>query len=249
MSEIQRTPQDSAIQVMLNEYQNNSTIRLLIGILAALSSPIGGFISAFDGAITAKIEDMRNKRIRLFFEELSRGSYELTEELIRQEEFLHAYFATFRAAVNTRRKEKIRLFARLLLGASKDDGLGDDKYEEFLSILDDISVRELYILLTLKNFERNNPYQVNQHNEIESDAERASRFWKQFENKLQEKYAITASDLRAILNRLNRTGLYENIVGFYVDYFGGMGKLTSMFFEFTSWVQIQEEDFEEQESV
>jgi hypothetical protein len=86
MSEIQRTPQDGAIQVILNEYQNNSTIRLLIGILAALSSPVGGFISAFDGAITAKIEDMRNKRTKLFFEELSRGSYELTEELIRQED-------------------------------------------------------------------------------------------------------------------------------------------------------------------
>jgi hypothetical protein len=233
--------QNSALQKIANIYESNPLMRAIVQV--AISPVPYGIGSAIDTALTSKIENMREERLRNFFSELADGSHDLTEELIQSEEFLHAYFSTLKAAVNTRRKEKIKLFARLLLTASKEKHLSDEKYEEFLNILDDLSVRELHLLLILKTFEDTHFTELGANGENENDLQVASRFWEDFEAIAQKKRAVSSSELRAILNRLNRTGLYETFNGMYLGYTGGKGKLTPIFSQFVHWVHVKEDDF------
>lgn len=236
--------QNSALQRIANIYDSNPLIRAIVQL--AISPVPYGIGSAIDAALTSKIENIREERLRNFFSELADDSHELTEELIQSEEFLHSYFSTLKAAVNTRRKEKIKLFARLLLTASKEQHLSDEKYEEFLKILDDLSVRELHILLILKKFEDTHFPELGANGENENDLQVANHFWEDFEAVVQKKSEVSSSELRAILNRLNRTGLYETFNGGYVGYTGGKGKLTPIFSEFVHWIHVKEDDFSQE---
>ena len=233
---------ESALQKIGNAYDKNPIIRALIQIaMSPIPYGIGG---AIDATLTAKIQQMREKRLRTFFDELAAGSHALTESLIQEEDFLHAYFATLKAAVNTQRSEKIKLFARLLYNASREQRLSDDAYEEYLSVLEALSTRELHILLILKEFEDSHPHQLKSDgsSEMENDLQRASRFWGSFELDIEARYCIDRDRLAAILVRLNRTGLYETFTGGFLDYTGGVGKLTTMFDEFVHWIQATADD-------
>ena len=139
--------------------------------------------------------------------------------------------------MNTRRREKIKLFARLLTNASREGKVGSDKYEEFLSILDDLSVRELQILLLLKQLEDSSSSEANGNT-----LKRANELWDSFEKSIKNQHGIGSDELNAMLGRLNRTGLYETIVGAYYDYEGDRGRLTSTFDEFVRWLQVEDAD-------
>ena len=76
-----------------------------------------GIGSAFDTALTTALMNWREKRFRIFFDELSKGSQVLSEDVIGKEDFLYAYFSTLKASMNQNREEKIRLYARLLCNA------------------------------------------------------------------------------------------------------------------------------------
>ena len=117
-----------------------------------------GIGSAIDAALTAAIENIREKQLRALFDELARARAATYARTDPERGFLHAYYATLRASINTRREEKIRLFARLLVSPAHLSDLFRETYEEFVQVLDDLSVRELQILLTLDEFERAIPF-------------------------------------------------------------------------------------------
>lgn len=242
MPESIATQSSNALQKIADAYEGSPLVR---GLVQLLMSPVPyGIGSAIDAALTSKIENMREERLRVFFKELAAGTRDLSEDTIQQEDFLHAYFATLKAAVNTRQKEKIGLFARLLSNAARMEQTGSETYEEFLRILEDLSLRELHILSILKRLEDAHPNlpKVMRDGELaETDLQRANRFWDDFEKAVESEVDIHPDELRAILNRLNRTGLYESIVGSYLGYGGGKGKLTPLFEQFTTWLQLQEE--------
>lgn len=73
--------------------------------------PGGG---AMDTVLGAAVAGIRADRECTFFDELDKGIRELDEATIKSERFLHAFFATLRAAQATRQREKIQHFARLL---------------------------------------------------------------------------------------------------------------------------------------
>ena len=236
--------QDTALEKIANLYEKNPIVRALVQLAMA---PIPyGIGSAIDSTLTAQISRMREKRLRTFFDELAAGSLALTEELIQKEDFLHAYFSTLKAALNTRRSDKIKLFARLLCNAGREHRL-DDPYEEYLSILDELSMRELSVLLLLKDFEDKHPYENNTKGELENDLQRAHRFWELFEAAAEAKYGVSRDHIPSVLTRLNRTGMYETITGGFLDYAGGKGKLTPRFNEFLNWLQVAANEIEPDE--
>jgi len=225
---------------LAKEYGDNPTIRALI---AALSIPFPG-LSAADAFLAAAIQDMREERFRTLLEELANGTAFLTDEVIRDHDFLHAWYCTARAALNTRRKEKIKLFARLLLGAVREHRFDSDDFEEYLSILDDLSLRELQILLSLKGFEESPRSQnvvggkvvpVNSLYHIQV-------FWDKFAGDAEERCAVPRDQLGAVLTRLARTGLVEPITGAYYDYGGGLFKTTSRLEAFARWLHSEARD-------
>ncbi len=193
-----------------------------------------GVGSAYDVMLSHKISEMRNKRFRTLMDELATGDEELTPELIDNEDFLHAFFCVTRASLNSGREEKIRLFGRLLLYAAKTNMLNTDIFEEFVAILDDLSLREFKILLTLHGFENTTKKEENQN-----DLNFASSFWENFEESVYKGLGVNRSELSSMLVRLNRTGLYETFAGSYWDYEGGKGKTTYFFDKFIQWIAME----------
>ena len=129
---------DSNLEV-LEQYNQHSTLRALASML-----PLG---AAADIKLQAKLDEMRKKRAKIFFDELNERSTPLTREEIESEDFLHKYFSTVKYVLNTRRGEKIRMFARLLSNSETAKLSCDiDRYEDFLKILDELSYKELCLL-------------------------------------------------------------------------------------------------------
>lgn len=231
----------TAIEKIANVCEDNPLVRALAQL--ALTPIPYGIGSAIDDALTSAVENMREKRLRAFFDELGSSRLQLTEELIQEEDFLHAYFSTLRAAINSRRTQKIRLFAQLLANAGQAQAVGTDAYEEFLNILDDLSLRELRILLILKGFEDTRPAMATSTGgtgDAENELQRVNQFWQSFEEAVNQELGIAPEMLRAILARLSRTGLYETIIGTFFDYTGGRGRLTPLFQSFVEWLDTEE---------
>lgn len=234
MAKDERNP---VIMRIAEAYEDKPIIRALIQVAVA---PIPlGIGSAIDSGMTKAIENIREERARSFYEQLSLGAIQLTPELIQQEDFLHAYFATLKASLATRRSEKIRFFANLLLQSVTRGEIASDRFEEYLSILDDLSLREMKLLLLLKSYEDTNPFipkQDSKDGELENDLQRANRYWPDFEKAAYDELGIETDELEAYLTRINRSGLYKTLVGAYWDYTGGRGATTTLFSRFAEWL-------------
>jgi hypothetical protein len=185
-----------------------------------------GVGSGIDAALVTVIQNIREDRAKEFFDEFGKGKIDLPPELLESEDFLHCFFRTTKAALNSRRREKIRMFARLLNSSARPDSFSSvDEYEEYLGILDEISYREFLALSILEKYESEIPSPPD-----ESDFQRAGRFWESFLGKLQTKLNIPRNEIDSFLARMNRTGCYETYVGTYIGYTGGRGRLTVTYF-------------------
>lgn len=196
--------------------------------LQALLKLIPGWASA-DALLQARALELRIDRITTFSDELAKGNVELTDDVIKDNDFLHCFFKTTHAVMNTRRKEKIRMFARLLKSSLTGTFSDADEYEEYLGILDELSFRELRILSILEK------YQFPQASG-ENGLQRATRFWDSFISEIAQ-HGIPKDEINAFLTRLNRSGCYA---AFGSDYAGAdniKGELTPMYFKLKSAIQ------------
>ncbi len=220
------------IQRLASRYQRNSVIRALVQLIPA------GIGSAADVAIATRISNIREQRARAFFDELASQDIALTDKQIESDDFLHAYFSTTRAALNTRRQEKIRLFARLFGNyARRTSFVPTDAYEELLTVLDDLGYREFQVLLILRRFEASVSL-----SEEQNALQRVSTFWDAFIEAVEAETGVPRTETPGFLARLNRTGLYQTFVGTYVGYTGDKGCLTPNFATFLKALGIAGDD-------
>ena len=205
----------------------------LIRALIQLIPYAGGSI---DTLLIAGVERIKAERTRAFFDELSIGEVELNEELIESEDFLHCFFVSWEAGIKARRREKTALFARLLKSAfTENHPRNIDEFEEFVSILDDLSFEEWRVLTILDSYS-NRPRTPDQNDLIWSRT-----FWDNFQSRVEQELGIPQGEFTPFMNRLNRTGLYDQIVGTYWDYDGGIGMLTPRFHRLKSFVSSRTE--------
>jgi hypothetical protein len=226
--------QQSLIEKKVEKYyEKNPVIRALVPLIFT------PFATGIDAALMQKLQNIKEERARAFFDELADGKIELTGYLIKTEDFLHCFYATTKAALNTRRRQKIRMFARLLKSATIEGAFSDtDEYEEYLGILDELSYQEICMLLFLEKYENKFPKLQN-----ENDLQRANRFWLNYIEDLKKKLNIPELEIDARLTRLNRTGCYETFVGGYMNYTGGKGKLTPTYFRIKKFIISKNETF------
>jgi hypothetical protein len=95
-------------QSLLEAYADSPVIRSLVQLVP------GGLGSAFDVGLQHRADKLKEKRLKIFFDELAIGSVELTQEIIENDDFLHCFFIAAAAATRSRRAEKTKLFAKLL---------------------------------------------------------------------------------------------------------------------------------------
>ena len=203
---------------LLARYERQPVLRGLIQLIPM------GIGSAADSALLTQLNNYRDQKLRTFFDELGSGSIELTEEQVSSNDFLHCYFSTVSAALRSRRSEKIRLLAKILRGQIEGEVSNTDEYEEIVGIVDDLSYREVQIIVILHKKEQDNPIAGN-----ENDLQRAMRIWPGFEQEVRLALGIDPELLRSLLVRIQRSGCYEEFTGSFASYTGGIGKTTPLY--------------------
>ena len=136
-------------------------------------------------------------------------------------------FSTIEAVLNTRRREKIKYLASLFSKIIDPDTFRDiDEFEEYLMILDDISIKELEIMTILYDFEIKNPPKIDR---VIFRLQENNKFWGEFMTTLIHKYNLDKEDIDAILIRVERTGclLYSRAIAH--DYRPISGMTTNTF--------------------
>lgn len=228
------------IELLDNRYVDKPIIRGLVQLIPC------GIGSAIDVALVTKFENFQKDRLRELFDGLAKGDVQLTPEIIESEDFLHAFFSTIRAVLNTRRREKIRYFAHLLHSTINSSEISKtDEYEEYLSILDEISCRELGILVVLSRYEKEYPRQAEKNG-----ADRSVQFWDQFSSEVCSRFSVSPEELSNIITRLNRTGLYITFTGYSsvaesnLNYTGRIGELTPLYIKLEKLIRPKECEFE-----
>lgn len=135
-------------------YEKPPVIQALLQLIPYLGGPIHTLIHS-------TLQRMEEGRTRALLDALSHGKLELSEELIESEDFLHCFCTTYKAVLNTRRREKIELFARLLKSAFTETRPRDiDEFEEFISILDDLTYEEWCAPLSSTHFRADHAKQM-----------------------------------------------------------------------------------------
>jgi hypothetical protein len=181
------------------EYLKFPIIRSLLSLIP------GGFGSASDVLIVERAQKIRARRKRTFFDELAKGAVKLTPELIENDEFLHAFSAAAHAALRARKDEKIRMFARLLInGAVNAEAKSLDDHEEMVSLLDEISFRELEALTIFEDYWESASG--------DNDLLKVSSFWTDFVADLNSKLNIPEDEASSFMIRISRTGLFTEII-------------------------------------
>lgn len=206
---------DSTTENLLARYEGNRVVR---GLVQLIPFGIGG---ALDVVVTKTLSNIREERSRAFFDELASTSTPLDPAMLESEDFLHCYFSTARYALNSRRREKIQMFARLLKASLGEKGPRDvGEYEELLKILDDLTFRELQALAIMDSFS-NRPRTSDQN-----DLQWTNTFWREFEDRIVLDLGVPRDEVADFMNRISRTACYEMFTGGYIDYTGGKGKVT-----------------------
>ena len=214
------------IEHLLKHYKGNRVIRGLIQLV-----PLG-IGAAVDVVLVQTLEKIKGERAHAFFDELAKGDFVVDEKLLQSENFLHCYTLTVRCALNSRRREKIRMFARLLGRACHTlDSSNTDEYENLLDILDDLNYQEIQALNILDGFSGK------RRDGEQNDLQWTNTFWTEFENHICDKLNIPREEITDFMNRIVRTGCYEVFRGTYWDYTGGKGKLTPTYRRLKKFIQ------------
>lgn len=218
------------IRKLAEKYKDNAVIKALVQLITP-------YVDALDTLLMTHLQSFRDRRIIIFFDELSTLDIDLNPELLVSEDFLHCSFATLKAAINTYQEEKIRKYANLLAAYIFRDNFTDvDEYEEFLKILEELSLKEISILNLLEKHENNYPAL-----EDENEGQRVNRMWAPFTEALVKELEIPKEEIDARLMRLNRTGCYELLRTYVV---GSKGKLTPMYFRLKQFLDVESMEIE-----
>ena len=202
------------IRQLAEQYNDNPVVKALVQLITP-------YIDALDTLLMTHLQSFRDKRIITFFDELATLDIELNPELLVSEDFLHCCFATLKAAINTYQQEKIRKYANLLGTYTMSGNFADvDEFEEYLKILEELSLKEINILEILETHEAKHPLR---EDENENEGQRVNRFWASFTQTLINELEIPREEIDARLMRLTRTGCYELLRTYVV---GSKGKLT-----------------------
>jgi len=215
---------NSPLDWIADWYEAAVPIRVGAAVLAPFTHGVSAIV---DQGIVSTFAFLRRARLQAFKNDLTLLNIQPTQDEVRSREFIEAFVATAARVENTKREEKIRLFALLFrcywnVGVFTPETF--DEYEEELAIIDELGYREFIILSILDRLEQQHPLQSGMNR-----LQRARKFWIHFEKEAARALGVGLEEVGAYLQRLSRTGLYQPITGAYLDYEGGLGHLTPRF--------------------
>lgn len=188
-------------QGFLDLYKKYSDSPVISGLISfVLKLPFFSIATTpISEAIKTQFNNMLLERNQIFFNEIEKHKKLLTEETIQSKEFIHKFMITYRAALRTHRKVKIESFGKLFTKSENEkEPVSIDLYEDYLSIIEDLSYREFLTLNTLNFYEEKHP---------EADID---DYWNEFKVDLIKTIEISESEINPFMKRLERTGCYKS---------------------------------------
>ena len=187
----------ASLLTLQESYSNHPIAKALISILPPFT--------ATDSLLTTYVENIKRDRLKTFFDELSSGDVTLTQDMIENNEFLHAFFSTVDYVMRTRSDKKILAFARIL---KRIETISFDEYEDYTSILNELTEREFALLSLKYKYEKENSVRYVNDGHIK-------KYWEKFKNQACE-LGFNYPEIPLILMRVQRTGCYQiNLRGSY----------------------------------
>ena len=151
------------------------------------------------------------------------------KQYVESKEFFDLVFQAWESTKRTRHDEKIRLYAKLLAGAIPLQSRQQDSPEDYLTVLAELSLKELQVARALYTQQRDAPAS-DENNfqwlrrigavDLEDKGEKYKGLgqWK----KLRRECPLVADeDMEFVLLRLQRSGLVNEVSGTILDYSGG----------------------------
>lgn len=161
--------------------------------------------------------------------------------------FISTLIHALKIEMQTHQKEKIELLKNVIMNTALNIFEDDDDYTYYLSILEDISVKEFQALLILEKYQDKTPKgfstdiplsKKHSTNIPDKPVEDVYNLWQIYEKELYEKLNIPETEVKWFMERLARTGLFMSQAGYYQGYFAGKGKLTDLYFKFKKLVTL-----------
>lgn len=221
-------------QSLLNVVGEDKVLKALVdAILLASGFPMASIVTTgIQGVLSYMLQD----RTRNFLKKLASFKGKLDENLINKHEFVHKFVITYRAVLQTYNLEKIECFAQLFYLANTGENekiISVNEYEDMLNILFELTDVEMCVLVLLDKFETGiagyaskSPYEKSKSN----------TFWDEFIDAVRHK--ISEEDIIPRLNRIQRTGLYQQFGPLMTDDIGYLtpsgnadGYLTSLYYK------------------
>jgi len=185
------------------------------------------------GLAATGLHELWKRKGDIFVTRLVELNIDPPAERLKERDFLESLAATLRRVQDSVADEKIRSFADMFATYYEGQHFQSvDHFDEYLSILHELSLREFRVLVILHKYEHANPLKGR------NPLQRATAVWEDFQQDVELNIGIPRAQLPAILTRIQRTGLYETITGAYLDYTGGKGCLTPLFLDFLSTLRI-----------
>lgn len=171
--------------------------------------------SGIDAIVAAGARKLQLKRLHKLLDELEELGVQVTEEQVKSDDTMHVLLRTIDVATCAARGEKTRLLARML-GEYLEQGVIKtvDEYEEMLSLVDDLSWRELHVIVILRQEEV-------KLERVGAESPWRTEDWNRFIARVEDETGVSVDHLPGFLTRLSRTGLCKPVTGAYVSYVGG----------------------------
>ena len=229
-------PSDSNLINAVSSAQEHPIARILLAVFNAHHAGAG---TPVDAILRNYLNRKKASNLRKFFEELARGEWSVTPEILDVNDTVHAIVTTVEAVESSRDDRKIHRFANLLKGALRENVAGRDLYDEYLSILRDLSDRELQLLTMLWQFQCTKEFGVGMNRLQESQVR---DYWTHFQAKVRDELDIDSQLLNSLMERIRRTGFYAILPATDSDSNGAKGYLTEYYERFALWVLDQDEN-------
>lgn len=215
---------DLHVSEELLDINNNPVVRLLWD----LGKNVFPVCSLIEYTINSTLEKSIDNKLTILLQSILDTKENITKEQLENIDTVNAFILTLDVVNKTIFNDKIALYGKLFANTYiGEENINFDEYQEWVVSLNELSMREFFILSKLYKYEEENP-----SNKEWGDI---CKYWDSFIKEIKETLKLSNEDIYSLLERMLRTGFYynrSNIIGAVQEKYK-KGHTTSYFKKFT----------------
>lgn len=163
------------------------------GVLLSFVKAIPIIGDMVDSSINSILEDFQNKKEKEFIDVILQKDNKITSEQVNDVEFIVNYARTLEAVKRLANNDKVKYYGNLICNGYLSEGkIQNDEFEEYVSILNDLSYREIQYLIFFAEYEKKSRQCL------------VHTGWSKFEEEFKKEFHVR--NVYEIFERIKRTG-------------------------------------------